>query len=166
MTKRREPKHVKVPPVVFLIILVFGAFGMVQLVRAATGGISGSPGTRYDSTQSTNYVSTESYTYASIPNMSIPFTTSNQAPAIVTVSFSPNAIRNLNCAHIMRATIDGVSMSPEVPVVLADIDSKSFTFVTDSLAPGSHTAIVEWKVAAGFSALGCTEVRSLVVLHQ
>ena len=166
MAKLRRHFQSKYFPWVFVVILTLAVFGAVQLVRAATGGISGSPGTKYDAVQATDSVSTDSESYALMPNMTVGFATSSQAPAVVIISSSPRGVRNLNCGYIMRLKVDGVIESAEIPVLLAEVDSRSFTFVTGSLSPGSHTANIEWRVAAGFTSLGCADVRSMVVMHQ
>ena len=166
MAKTRNSSHIKVSPVFLLVVLFLGGFGVVQIVRAATGGIPGSPGARYDAVQATNFISTESYSFTPMPGMTVPFATSNHAPALVTVNSSPIGVHNLNCGHIMQLKVDGAVASVEIPVLLVDIDARSFTFVTDPVSPGTHTASVEWKIASGFTNLGCAEARSMIVLHQ
>ena len=71
MAKTRNSSHIKVSPVFLLVVLFLGGFGVVQIVRAATGGIPGSPGARYDAVQATNFISTESYSFTPMPGMTV-----------------------------------------------------------------------------------------------
>ena len=158
-----EPKHF---PWFAVFVMALMVFAVAQLVRAATGGVSGSPGTRYDATQATNYVSTESQSHTLMPNMTVGFVTSSQAPAVVTISSSPGGAHDLNCGYVMRLKVDGIMESVEIPVLLVGPDARSFSFVTSQLAPGSHTANIEWRAESTIGPTGCTEVRSMVVMHQ
>lgn len=167
MAKIRTYVEPSKTPYFFFFILVLAIFGIVQLVRAASGGISGAPGTRYDGAQATDYKETTSSSYEDMPNMSVSFSTTAHSPAVILVSASSPSLRFAGCGYFMRLLVDGAVQSGEVPVLLSDRDSRSFNFVSQPLTPGSHTATIQWRIEMPyFASTGCVQARSLAVMHQ
>ena len=68
----------------------------------------------------------------------------------------------------VRLTIDGVvqPVNVSVPIFAGSegTNTHGFTWVSRSLAPGSHTARIQWRTDLGSTF--CVDDRSLVVLHR
>ncbi|MEX0816579.1 MAG: hypothetical protein WD027_03990 [Gaiellales bacterium] len=66
----------------------------------------------------------------------------------------------------VRLTIDGVQQFPgEIPLIPAgDSGSHGFNWQSSGLAPGVHTARIQWRTDLGGNF--CVDARSLIILHK
>jgi len=169
--KKFKKVRVDAHPFIWIFIACLALLGVVQLVRAATGGIQGQPGvTKYDAAGVSDSIVTSNDSYVDMPGMSVSFLTTETAPAVIHVSVATplQYTPSFNgCFYLMRAVIDGTPMSDEVPITFLNLETRGFTFVTPSLSIGTHTATIQWRPKVSyFGQPGCTQARSMVVEHQ
>jgi hypothetical protein len=108
-------------------------------------------------------------TFATMPQMKRSFTlggsVNDEVVAMFTGSLSLDASGGDFDTGFIRLTIDGVEQSPgEVPAIGAgDRGSHGFNFQSAPLAPGAHTARVQWRT--DLAGTFCVDARSLIILH-
>jgi hypothetical protein len=111
---------------------------------------------------------TTSKSFVSVPQMTRPFTVSGTASSVV-VTFSGSASLNGQPfdTGFVRLTIDGTQQNPGVVPFIGvgeTSEANAFTWQSQTLSVGSHTARVQWRTDLGSSF--CVDARSLVILHR
>jgi hypothetical protein len=114
---------------------------------------------------------TSSASFVDMPGMSETFTFGGTASRPVLVLFQGRWNNAAEGHAIIRLVIDGVVQpGPGASVTLheddasADLETNGFNFISAPLAPGTHTAKIQWQKFAG--AVICVGTRSLIVLHK
>jgi hypothetical protein len=108
-----------------------------------------------------------------MPDMAVTFKLGGSAsrPVLVFIQASL-AFPSEGASLIMRLTVDGVVQSGPDDVVVDlrptgepfPVSTHGFNFISDSLAPGTHTARIQWRDNG--AGQGCARSRSLIVLHK
>ena len=154
-------------------ITVLSAVAVIGLVAAvaAVGAVSRSaPISKFDGVDEIVEACTTTKTFATIPQMSRTFTlggsVNDEAVAMFQGSFSLDDSGGTFDTGFIRLTIDGVQQSPGVVPAIApgERGTHGFNWQTRPLAPGSHTARVQWRTDLGGRL--CVDARSLIVLHK
>jgi hypothetical protein len=119
---------------------------------------------------------TSSASFTAMPQMSETFSFGGNASRPVLVLFHGEWVGFAEGAFVtVRLTIDGVVQSG--PGAAGDLvlafrpagepfqsGTHGFNFVSEPLAPGTHTATIQWQSAGGGQV--CVDERSLIVLHK
>jgi hypothetical protein len=137
--------------------------GHAQAATSRSGVIN-----KFDGVDEIVQACTTTTNFKNVPRMTRTFTISRNASSVV-VTFSGSASLSGQTfdTGFVRLLIDGAEQSPgEIPFVAEGelTESHAFTWQTESLAVGSHTARVEWRTDLGSSF--CLDARSLIVLHR
>jgi hypothetical protein len=115
-------------------------------------------------------------TYSTMPQMTRTFTlggsVNDEAVVMFEGSLSLDASTGGFDTGFIRLQIDGVTQSPgEISVIRArgsgsatEIGTHGFNWQSQALAPGSHTARVQWRTALGSNL--CVDARSLIIFHK
>lgn len=128
---------------------------------------------RADAVDAGNEVCTASPQFNNLPNMSETFAFGGTASRPVIVLFQGSwRDRTEGSSVSIRLTIDGVVQSGPAFVGVDHrpigeppmADTSGFNFVSDMLAPGTHTATIQW--ADNGVGPFCVTDRSLIVLHK
>jgi hypothetical protein len=123
-----------------------------------------------DAVDATDNPCTTSTAFVDIPVMAKSFKIAGAVSVPVIVLFQAEWIPNSDRA-LIRLTIDGVVQSgpgdagsPFAPHEGTGVATNGFNFISDAVAPGVHTARIQWASVGGGSI--CVDERSLIVLHK
>jgi hypothetical protein len=125
-----------------------------------------------DAVDATAMACTSSGSFTNMPAMSETFSFGGTASRPVLVLFQAEWFSFTEGARVgIQLTIDGVAQSGPAFVVvdhrpsgeLHENETHGFNFISDPLAPGMHTATIQWATAPGTA---CVFNRSLIVLHK
>ncbi len=87
---------------------------------------------------------------------------------VVTFQASWSGVAEQFDTAFVRLTIDGAVQPTNVSVPIfagaEGTNTHGFTWISSSLAPGSHTARIQWRTDLGSTL--CVDDRTLVVLHR
>jgi hypothetical protein len=153
-----------------IVIAGLTSLGLVATVAALAAVNRSAPITRFSGTDEIVEACTQTTSFATIPQMARTFTLGGSANEEVVVMFQGSL--RLDTAGgafdtgFLRLRIDGVDQSPgEVPAIGAgDSGTHGFNWQSRPLAPGSHTARVQWRTDQGGEL--CVDARSIIVLHR
>ena len=117
------------------------------------------------------FACTTSTTFVNVPALSRTFTlgagASEEVVAMLQGAFSMTRVSPFDTAFV-RLLIDNVVQGPgdQVPLKSADDfgSTHGFNWQSKVLAPGVHTARVQWRTDLGSEL--CVDARSLIVLHK
>jgi hypothetical protein len=114
---------------------------------------------------------TTSTNFVNMPQMSRTFTLGSGAIDEVAVMFQGAAMRlSLGSGFdtgFVRLTIDGAEQPPGLIPLVSEGDAPAghgFNWQSKPLAPGSHTARIQWRTDLGNEL--CVDARSMIVLHK
>jgi hypothetical protein len=113
---------------------------------------------------------TTSASFVTMPQMTRTFTVGGSANGAVVAMFDGSLDLDTSGGTFdtgfLRLTIDGVQQSPGVvPAIGAgERGTHGFNWQSRALAPGSHTARVQWRTDLGGNF--CVDARSLIILHK
>jgi len=162
---RRHPW--RVVSVLAVVSAMLGSLLVFQAVAAPSVPTKtiGAPVDRVEGVDSTSTTSTTSTTYVNMSGMSRSFTLAGTNNKKVVVMFQ-GVMEVFDSAVFasIRLLIDGNVQSGPQPVLVDQFDFQTagFNFITDSLAPGQHTAVIQWKSGSGAEIFAAD--RSLIVL--
>jgi hypothetical protein len=175
-TVRHSPRHTL--PALATLLLVLAVLALVWIARASADedapsspsavarSVSNVPTGKADAVDSTSEPCTSSISYTDMPDMSETFTLGGTASRPVIVLFQaawqnndPNGIAGI------QLLIDGI-IQPAGAISLqpAIVETDGFNFISATLAPGTHTAKMQWRSANQRSI--CVLDRSLIILHK
>jgi hypothetical protein len=129
---------------------------------------------KFDGVAATDSQCTTSTSFADIPGTAQAFTISGTASTQVVAMFQSEWFNQARA--LLRLTIDNVVQSgpgdSSAPFAAnsgndagAVIDqTNGFNFISDSVAPGAHTARIQWASVSGGQI--CVDERTLIVLHK
>ena len=112
---------------------------------------------------------TSSASFAALPGMSKTFSFGGAAERPVLVLFTGVFDTSPQAQAELRLVIDGVVQSGAGELIVrkesteSHLATEGFNFVSDAVAPGTHTAELQWRV---FVSSVCIRARSLIVLHR
>lgn len=161
------------------VVLMFAALALVWIGRAsadegdepadALTAVSNVPTGLADAVDAPNNRCTRSRDFVDMPRMSVTFSFDGDASHPVLVLFQGSFSGNEHSNARIRLLIDDVVQPPPGDGVdvheedaSVDIATNGFNFISAPLAPGTHTATIQWL--AGRKA--CVANRSLIVLHK
>ena len=110
---------------------------------------------------------TTAKSFVTVPQMSRTFTVGWPGSVLVTFTGSASLTGQTFGTGYVRLTIDNVEQDPgKLPYVEAGevSEAHAFTWQSKPLAPGSHTARVQWRADPHLSF--CLDARSLTILHR
>jgi hypothetical protein len=125
---------------------------------------------RADAVNAADFACTPAVSFTAMPGMSETFSFGGAASRPVLVLFQAEwrSFGEGSVASI-RLMIDGIvqpastlSVDHRVPGNGDEIETHGFNFVSDPLAPGTHTATIQWSATGTL----CATDRSLIVLHK
>jgi hypothetical protein len=179
LTVRRSPRRSWLVAGGVLALLL--AFALLWIGRATAGKagpsrvnepthtFSNIPTGKADAVDSGSEPCTAAPFYNDMPDMSKTFRLAGTVSRPVIVLFQGQWTVVTDSA-LIQLTIDGVVQSPEIIVdarpsgVPGDNESHGYNFVTNALAPGMHTATIQWRDGGGGPA--CIDDRSMIILHK
>lgn len=149
--------------------------GALSSPDAASTSVSNVATGRADAVDAAAGTCTNSTDFVDMPGMSETFSFGGNAPRPVLVLFQGSFAGDADSAARIRLLIDGVVQPPPGDGVdvheedaSVDIATNGFNFISAPLAPGTHTATIQW-LAAGVTdplPMTCVAGRSLIVLHR
>lgn len=123
-----------------------------------------------DAVDATDNPCTASTGYVDMPGMAKTFKLAGTVARPVIALFQGEWISGTDRA-IIRLVIDGVvqsgpgdSASPFAPHEGSGVATNGFNFISNTIAPGTHTARIQWASVSG--GLVCVDERSLIILHK
>jgi hypothetical protein len=140
---------------------------------AISKAVTGVPISKFDAIDATDTVCTVSPSFNNMPAMSKTFTQGATSSKPVIVQFEGEWFPAADgSAAFIQLAIDGVVQSGPRSVVAAhspfgelpESETHGFNFISDALAPGSHTATIQW--ADNGQGPYCVRVRSMIILHK
>jgi hypothetical protein len=154
-----------------LAILGAAAASLAVAATVAIGAVqtsaSNAPTAKADGVDAVGIECTSDLGFVDMPGLTTTFTTRGSAPKPVIVLFQSEWV-GIQGEPLMRLTIDGVQQSPG-EVRAADVGSAAqthgFNFVSSPLAPGTHTATMQFRSETAARRV-CVGDRSLIVLHK
>lgn len=161
---RRHPW--RVVGVLTAITVLLGSALALQAFAAIAKTIS-TPVDRVDGVDASDSVSTNSTSFVDMPGMSKSFTLAGPNNKKVVVLFQGvMEVFDTAVFATIQLRIDGVLQSGPQPVLVdqQDFQTAGFNFISDSLAPGLHTAKIQWKSGSGDDIF--VDDRSLIVLFD
>jgi hypothetical protein len=179
---RRGPSRGRLAACALVVPLAASALvwaGRVSAAESERGPASVSksfsnvPTAKADALDATNTICTVSRSFDHMPGTSKTFSFGGRQSRSVIVLFQGEWFSNTEgSAAYIQLAIDGKDQSGPSAVGVAhrpfgepqQTESHGFTFVSDPLAPGTHTATIQW--AANGAGPYCVRVRSLIVLHN
>jgi len=179
---RRGPSRGRLAACALVVPLAASALVWVGRVSAAEGGrspasisksVSNIPTAKADAIDATNTICTVSPNFNDMPGTSKRFSFGGSQSRSVIALFQGEWFSNTEgSAAFIQLAIDGKVQSGPSSVVVAhrpfgepqQTESHGFNFVSDPLAPGMHTATIQW--ADNGAGPYCVRVRSLIVLHK
>jgi hypothetical protein len=162
----QHASHWKTRLTVYAGVAVLGLATTVAVAYAATGHKS--PITKFTGVDEVVEGCTNSTSYTNMPNMKRSFildgSDNSEAVVMFSGSLSLGDEGGSFDTGFIRLTVDGSEQTPgEVPAIgVNDRGAHAFNFQTASLAPGTHTARIQWRTDLGSSF--CVDARSLTVL--
>lgn len=145
--------------------------GISALVTSQAWAVTGVAG-KFSGTRGVVNECSISTSFKTIPGMEQTFalggTSSEEVVVTFQASWSGTAMQ-FDTAFV-RLTIDGVVQPTNVSVPIfggsqsTGTYTHGFTWISKSLAPGNHTARIQWRTDLGSTF--CVDDRSLVVLHR
>lgn len=145
------------------VALVAGLAGAAHAANSRSGAI-----TKFSGVDEIVFACTSTTSFANMPAMSRTFTVGAGSNASVVVTFSGAASLSGEAfdTGFVRLRIDNGTVPPgDIPLVGANLSgAHGFTWESAPLAPGSHTARIQWRTDLGSSF--CVDARSLTVLHK
>jgi hypothetical protein len=178
-TVRRSPRRVRL--VACTVLVALAALMLVWIGRASADAeptatisktVSNVATSRADAVDANDLQCTTSVFFSDMPGMSEAFSLGGRdsRPVLVLFQASWHDLAERTQMGI-RLTVDGALQSGPTPLVqhraLGEppfaFETNGFTFISDPVAPGPHTASIQWRVNEGF---GCVGDRSLIVLHK
>jgi hypothetical protein len=182
---RRSPRRTRL--IAGVVLLALAALMLVWIGHATAGKggptravkiaktVSNVATGRADAVDATTFVCTTGGTFTDMPEMSATFRLGGRAAQPVIVLFEgewggPSFTEGTGA--FIRLAIDGVVQTPvDVGVERRptgtpdDLETHGFNFVSDPLAPGTHTATIQWR-GTTTSGQVCVQDRSMIVLHK
>ena len=146
------------------------SIGLLITVVAQAATSRSAPISKFDGIDEIVEACTTATNYVTIPQMTRTFTVGgsvkDEVVAMFQGSLSLGSSGGSFDTGFLRLTIDGVQQGPgEVPAIgAADRGTHGFNWQSAPLAPGSHTARVQWRTDLGSTF--CADARSLIVLHK
>jgi hypothetical protein len=164
LTQRVRRIRLQVRRVVFALVIPFVAFALVAVDFAHAGedglttdaiskSFSGVPIGKMDGIDATDTICTVSPSFNNMPGMSKTFTLGTTSNKPVMVMFEGEWFTGtVGSAAFIQLAIDGVVQSGPNSVVVAfvpfgaipETETHGFNFISDALAPGTHTAAIQW----------------------
>jgi hypothetical protein len=149
----------------------FGAmfFSVSALVAGDAWAVTGTAG-KFSGTRAVVNQCSITAAFTTIPGMVQTFFLGGTAndEVIVTFQASWSGVTQQFDTAFVRLTVDNVVQPTNVSVPIfggADgTNTHGFTWISSSLAPGSHTARIQWRTDLGSTL--CVDDRTLVVLHR
>jgi hypothetical protein len=150
---------------------------LIGLVCAAADGQAATnrqaPVSLFNGVDEVAFACTTSKTFVNIPGMSRSFNqgagAAEEVISMLQGSFSFTPTSPFDTAFV-RLLIDNVVQGPgdQVPILSTDgtsiTSAVGFNWQSPPLAPGAHTARVQWRTDLGSQL--CVDTRSLIVLHR
>jgi hypothetical protein len=143
--------------------------GISALVTSQALAVTGTAG-KFSGTRGVVNECSITTSFKTIPGMERTFVLGGTANEEVVVTFQASwsgTAMQFDTAFV-RLTIDGVvqPVNVSVPIFAGSegTNTHGFTWLSKSLAPGSHTARIQWRTDLGSTF--CVDDRSLVVLHR
>jgi hypothetical protein len=146
-------------------------FSISALVTSQAWAVTGTAG-KFSGTRAVVNQCSITGAFTTIPGMVQTFvlggTTSDEV--VVTFQASWSGVAQQFDTAFVRLTIDGAVQPTNVSVPIfggsqgTGTYTHGFTWISSSLAPGSHTARIQWRTDLGSTF--CVDDRSLVVLHR
>jgi hypothetical protein len=147
-------------------VLLIGLVGAVA--ARAVPILRSAPVNRFDGADAVIQRCTTASNFVNMPGMSRTFTVGGSVNNAVMAMFqgSLDLSGGQFDTGFIRLTIDGVQQTPgEVPAIApGERGTHGFNWQSKPLAPGSHTARVQWRTDLGGTL--CVDARSLMVLHR
>jgi hypothetical protein len=138
-----------------------------SVINLATG--------RADAVDGTGFTCTGSASFVDLPAMSKTISFGGTAGRSVLVLFQSEFLSfATNSLAPIRLTIDGVPQGPANDVAMDfhhpvndpfPVETHGFNFISDVLAPGTHTVKLQWRDSGGGGQI-CAGARSMIVLHK
>jgi hypothetical protein len=126
---------------------------------------------RADAVDATDLQCTTSTSFTDLPGMSETFSFGGNHSRPVIVLFQGTWVSAAQAEAFIWLTIDGVVQPSPGWTILAheddasaDFETNGFNFISAPLAPGTHTATIQWYSGNGNQV--CVVGRSMVVLHK
>ena len=144
-------------------------FSVSALVASEAWAVAGTAG-RFSGTRGVVNQCSITTAFTTMPGMVQTFFLGGTAndEVIVTFQASWSGVAQQFDTAFVRLTIDGVVQPTNVSVpIFAGVEGTNthgFTWISSSLAPGSHTARIQWRTDLGSTF--CVDDRTLVVLHR
>ena len=139
------------------------------LIASEAGAVTGTAG-KFTGTRAVINQCSITTVFATIPGMTQTFTLGGTANDEVVVTFqaSWSGVTEQFDTAFVRLTIDGAVQPTNVSVPIfagaEGTNTHGFTWISGSLAPGNHTARIQWRTDLGSTL--CVDDRTLVVLHR
>jgi hypothetical protein len=156
------------------------ALALVLIARANAGSrhvetsVANVPTPKADAVDAIDFPCTTSATFVPMPTMSRTFKLGGKASQPVLVLFQGEWFGfDSGQAAQLELTVDGVVQPGPGTIITIDqrpagttqpVSTHGFDYVTSPLAPGTHTAEIEWRSTPGGQI--CVTRRSLVVMHK
>ena len=144
-------------------------FGVSALCASEVWAVTGTAG-RFSGTRAVVNQCSITTAFTTIPGMVQTFVLGGTANDEVVVTFqaSWSGVAEQFDTAFVRLTVDGVvqPINVSVPIFAGaeGTNTHGFTWISGSLAPGSHTARIQWRTDLGSTL--CVDDRTLVVLHR
>jgi hypothetical protein len=164
----QTPQATRVAVVAALAAAAFAAGSAVAGRTAAESTASNVPTSKADAADATDRQCTGSSIFADMPGMTTTFTLGGREPRPVVALFEAVWAGVGVAGAEVRLTVDGVPQFAGSSIPLAargPTETHGFNFLSNALAPGVHTATIQWRTGLAGQA-SCAEHRSLVVLHK
>ena len=180
---QRSPRRARLIAVAVLVALAVLALVWIGRASADEGGpnspdvvdkaFSNVATGRADVVDVSASACTPSAVFTDMPGMSETFSFGGNPSRPVIVLFQAEwETFGSGAVVVIRLTIDGIVQSGAATVVLDhrgagepdEVETHGFNFVSDPLAPGTHTAKIQWRHDSQPAA--CSEERSMIVLHK
>jgi len=167
---RRRPRRAQLTAAAVLVALA--ALLLVWIGRASADAneqraaltVSNVATGRADALEFASFDCTTSDSFADMPGTSETFSFGGTAsrPALVLFQGQWEG----NGGAVIRLTIDGAPQSLVVPVYRSGFGTNGFHFISAPLAPGTHTAKIQWSSDPTVEGAICVLARSLIILHK
>jgi hypothetical protein len=151
------------------VVAGLALIGLFAGVAVAANSRS-APISKFDGVDEIVFACTTGSTFTTIPQMTKTFTVGGSVKDEVVVMFQgamdlDTSGGNLDTGFI-RLKIDATQTPPgEIPAIGAgERGTHGFNWQSRPLAPGSHTARVQWRTDLGSQF--CVDARSLIILHK
>lgn len=150
---------------------LFALLGLFAAAAESEAASRSAPVSQFSGVDAVVFACTTSTSFVNIPGLNRSFTVSaGAAEEVVTMlqgAFSLSRV-SLDTAYV-RLLIDNVVQGPGDQVPIKGFDdlggsTHGFNWQSPPLAPGTHTARVQWRTDQGSNL--CVDARSLIILHK